>query len=125
PRALVSGPALLPCASRARLEDQHFVLAGGEGRVAVPARPGTDRSVYRRVQRLEGVGESLRMTAGQARRPASLLIEDRRVAKEDFVRTSPMSDPQLVWPFRVPCGGGGRAVDLEDEGILASGPHLE
>ena len=64
------------------------------------------------------------MAAGQPRGAASFLVEDGGVAQQDLVRPAAVADPQLVGPLRVPGGGGGRAVDLEHERVLASGADL-
>ena len=64
-------------APRHRLANQHLVVAVGEGGVALQWLACGNRAIHRRVKSPKGVGESLRVTAGQACRPPTFLVENR------------------------------------------------
>ena len=71
-------------------------MAVCERRVSVAGFAVRHRRVDGRVERAEGVGESLSVAAGQARRAPSLVVEERRVAQEDLVVAAAVAVTYLI-----------------------------
>src|SRR5438067_5444546 len=110
-------------ATRHGVEDEHLVVPIREGRIAGARSAFRHCAVYRRVERLEGLAETLGVPARQPGGSAALFVHDRGVAKQDLARAPTMAEPELVRSLRVPRRGRIGSVDLELERVLAARAH--
>src|SRR5258708_34817573 len=111
-------------ASRDGLAYEHLVVAIDKRRVAFAGLAGSHGPVDGRVQRSEGVRETFDVPARQERGPASFRVHQRRVARQQLVRSASVTDPKLVGRLRGPRRRGLGAIELNAYGVLPARTRL-
>src|SRR4029078_5951259 len=85
---------------------------------------GRDVLVDGHEQRPERVEEALDVAARQPRRLSAELVHERGVSEQEIVWAVAVADPELLGLLRIPRHGGGGAVDLVLQAVLAAGGQL-